>query len=360
MASTPAGVRVVVENQYLKTDHDHLTRGLAYALGVRPPAKALVVISEEHRAEFVAIADYLNTAYERLGADDGIAVFLVTLAVERVDGSFMPRFEVVSRPNAWLAEVQGDAPAEPVSIEAFLASCPEPVRGRARQIVTEWTARAGATIRINPASRSLALDYPYSQTTNHRSVYVLYNNDLITVNRGYFIESGAVPEAAVPDMNAKLRTAFPLPPCCAPPAAARTRRPAPGPTPQPPLEPNGGNPTLDSAYRTRPRTPLLSAFAMPDLAGGSAMVLVSGLPGAGKTTLATALSEELSAVLLSKDAVKEALAIVLPASAVSQTSAWSRSRRMGGWPHDCPEPSSWSRGGSDHGIFGSSKLSFRR
>lgn len=40
-------------------------------------------------------------------------------------------------------------------------------------------------------------------------MYVLYNNDLITVNRGYFIESGAVPEAAVPDMNAKLRTVFP-------------------------------------------------------------------------------------------------------------------------------------------------------
>src|SRR5688572_30817796 len=84
LASTPGGLRVAIENQYQKADHDHLTRGLAYALGVQPTAKALVVISEEHRAEFVAIADYLNTAYERLGADDGIALFLVTLAVERV------------------------------------------------------------------------------------------------------------------------------------------------------------------------------------------------------------------------------------------------------------------------------------
>jgi hypothetical protein len=56
------------------------------------------------------------------GADDGIAISLVTLAVERVGDSYVPRFEVVSGPNAWLAEVQGVAPAEPVGIEAFLSS----------------------------------------------------------------------------------------------------------------------------------------------------------------------------------------------------------------------------------------------
>jgi predicted kinase len=48
----------------------------------------------------------------------------------------------------------------------------------------------------------------------------------------------------------------------------------------------------------------------------TALILVNGLPGAGKTTLATSLSRELGAVLLSKDAVKEALATVLPASVV--------------------------------------------
>jgi hypothetical protein len=110
----------------------------------------------------------LNTAYERLGTEDGIAVFLVTLAAERVGDSFVPRFEVVSRPTAWLAEVQADSPATPVSIAAFLTSCPETAQERARQIVAQWSVRAGASIRVGVASKSLSLDYPYSQATNHR------------------------------------------------------------------------------------------------------------------------------------------------------------------------------------------------
>lgn len=43
----------------------------------------------------------------------------------------------------------------------------------------------------------------------------------------------------------------------------------------------------------------------------SAVVLVNGLPGAGKTTLGTGLAGELSAQLLSKDLIKEALASTL-------------------------------------------------
>jgi predicted kinase len=67
------------------------------------------------------------------------------------------------------------------------------------------------------------------------------------------------------------------------------------------------------------------------------LVLVNGLPGAGKTTLATALAAELGAVLLSKDAVKEALATVLPESVVvpdlgvvAIEAVWSLARRFPG------------------------------
>jgi predicted kinase len=67
------------------------------------------------------------------------------------------------------------------------------------------------------------------------------------------------------------------------------------------------------------------------------LVLVNGLPGAGKTTLATALAGELGAVLLSKDAVKETLATVLPGAVVvpdlgvvAIEAVWSLAARLPG------------------------------
>jgi predicted kinase len=44
------------------------------------------------------------------------------------------------------------------------------------------------------------------------------------------------------------------------------------------------------------------------------LVLVNGLPGSGKTTLATALADRLAAPLVAKDALKEAVADVVPAT----------------------------------------------
>ena len=44
------------------------------------------------------------------------------------------------------------------------------------------------------------------------------------------------------------------------------------------------------------------------------LVLVNGLPGSGKTTLATGLVSVLGASLISKDAIKEAVAEIVPAA----------------------------------------------
>lgn len=202
------GTKVAIENQYRRVDHDHLTRGLAYAVGHE--AGALVVIAEDHSREFVAIADYLNTAYEELGPKKGIAVFLVSFGVQKVGKHFVPRFDVVSRPNTWLTEVQqatGASGTTP-SVEAFLAQCAPEFQPNATTIVRDWLARAGARYRLDPGSTSISLDYPYDPASGKQSIYAAYINGRVTINRGYFRES-IVTEDLLPEMDRRLRELFP-------------------------------------------------------------------------------------------------------------------------------------------------------
>lgn len=168
-----------------------------------------MVVSEDHGSEFIAIADYLNSAYEQMGTERGIAVFLVRLTVERVGEAYVPRFTVVSRPNSWLVAVHGDDELSERTVSAFLAASSDSVRGALKQILEQWTTRPGASIRINTKSTSLSLDYPYVAGQPPRSVYVIYGNGLMTVNRGYFIEFGSLPEQQVRLLDESLRAHFP-------------------------------------------------------------------------------------------------------------------------------------------------------
>jgi predicted kinase len=66
------------------------------------------------------------------------------------------------------------------------------------------------------------------------------------------------------------------------------------------------------------------------------LVMVNGLPGSGKTILATSLAEALRAPLVAKDALKEAIAGVAPTApsstlgAVAMEAAWSLAASMPG------------------------------
>lgn len=211
LMTTATGVNVAVENQYRRIDHDHLTRGLAYAVAL--DCRALVVVAEEHSSEFVAIADYLNKAFESLGIDEGgVAVYLVRLGVNKVGDAYVPSFDVVSRPNAWLVEVQasqspGGLPAG--SKDAFVAQCAPGYQRSAAAILDDWERRDRGFLRFNPGSASVSLDYPYDPASPTKtSIFVLYRDGQMTVNRGYFLES-VVPEEQADEMDAQIAKRFP-------------------------------------------------------------------------------------------------------------------------------------------------------
>jgi len=104
LVESSSGDRIAIENQFNEADHDHMTRALAYAVGLE--AKAVIIVAESHRPEFVAVADYLNAAalsYQ----EKGIPLFLVSIELFAAPSgsSYFPRFEIVARPDEWKAAV---------------------------------------------------------------------------------------------------------------------------------------------------------------------------------------------------------------------------------------------------------------
>lgn len=72
---------------------------LAYAVG--PECRAVIVVAESHRDEFVAVADEWNRYSEAYGRS-GIRLFLVAIEVGRIGDSGPGfRFRLVAGPNEW-------------------------------------------------------------------------------------------------------------------------------------------------------------------------------------------------------------------------------------------------------------------
>jgi hypothetical protein len=207
LAETSDGRRVAIENQYSAVDHDHLTRGLAYAVGHE--ARALIVVAEEHRPEFVAVADYLNRGQEALGDEHGIAVFLVQLQVERIDNAYIPRFAVLSQPNAWRAAVAASESGRLAGADDFVTACDEGIRPLAGQILDDWEELPGSSMRFGKATVSLNLRNPFKGDSGSTSVLVLYTSGQLTLNRGYLIDGGMAPEESRDDLDEQIRMLFP-------------------------------------------------------------------------------------------------------------------------------------------------------
>ena len=88
--------RIIIENQFETTDHDHLGKLITYASGRQ--ADILIWIVEKARDEHRAAVQWLNE-----NTLEDIAVFLVQIEVCRIgDSDPAPRFVVLEKPNEWL------------------------------------------------------------------------------------------------------------------------------------------------------------------------------------------------------------------------------------------------------------------
>ncbi|MBI2705221.1 MAG: hypothetical protein HYX32_08035 [Actinobacteria bacterium] len=173
------GSEFVIENQYGRADHDHLTRGLAYAVARR--ARGLIVLAEEHRDEFRAVANYLNDLAE-LDSERGIAVWLVEARAVRIEDSpWAPLFAAVVEPNVFTATVEQAKQSEsPLgSIEEFWDQFNSPmVLGAAQQVLSMWLSM-GHRRRLGP--NHVVLEAAGPSKNGFRTVVAVYSDGRILV-----------------------------------------------------------------------------------------------------------------------------------------------------------------------------------
>jgi hypothetical protein len=180
VAQDADGADFVIENQYGRADHDHLTRGLAYAVAAK--ARGLVVVAEEHRDEFKAVARYLNDLRDA-EPTLGIAVWLVEARAVRVDESaWAPLFTAVVEPNDFVTTVEQTKPPEnrPLAlIEDFWALIADAERlSVTRRLVESWRT-AGHRLRLGPNHVVLEANGP--SVSGVRTVVAVYADGRVLV-----------------------------------------------------------------------------------------------------------------------------------------------------------------------------------
>lgn len=214
LAETADGRKVAIENQYGVVDHDHLTRGLAYA--VATGSIALIVVAEDHKDEFVSVADYLNHVAGQ-ASEDGIRVWLVQVrAVRRQgDGIWSPEFVVQAEPNEWEAAVRREYTPVLSSLEEFYEKCGqhagEEWAATAKTIIDDWLARDGAReYHGNVTQVSLYHPSPRHGPDGTNVLQVDYNGGL-RICRGYIWETSGLfdPSSDPEELDAVIRDIFP-------------------------------------------------------------------------------------------------------------------------------------------------------
>ncbi|MGB9756331.1 MAG: DUF4268 domain-containing protein [Candidatus Bathyarchaeales archaeon] len=98
LAEGKDGIPVVIENQFGKTDHDHLGKLITYSTNLE--AKIAIWICENPQPEHVAAIDWLNK-----NTSGDISFYLIKLEAFQINGSpVAPHFSIISEPSKVIRE----------------------------------------------------------------------------------------------------------------------------------------------------------------------------------------------------------------------------------------------------------------
>ena len=115
-ADTAKGCRVIIENQFGRTNHGHVGQILTYLAGIEG-AKTVVWIAESIQADHRAAADWLNN-----NTTEQFSFFAIEIELWRIGESApAPRFNVIASPNDWTKAVKVSVPGERESHRVRLA-----------------------------------------------------------------------------------------------------------------------------------------------------------------------------------------------------------------------------------------------
>jgi hypothetical protein len=142
--------RVVIENQFGRTNHGHLGQILTYVAGIEG-AKTVVWIAEKIQADHRAAIDWLNN-----NTSEGFRFFAIEIELWRIGTSApAPRFNVIASPNDWTKSTRSAARA----IEGELAN-------RHHVALSYWASFAeylkaqGSSFRIRRANKAHWFEFP--------------------------------------------------------------------------------------------------------------------------------------------------------------------------------------------------------
>jgi len=186
LVTLESGEKIAIENQFSALDHDHLTRALAYAVGLE--ARTIIILAEFHKEEFRSVVEYLNSAatvYEH-----GIKIFLVQFEVLSTPGSqdVYPNFQLVEGPNEWKGAIES---SQSTSANSEIASLIYDFHDKALPFVREAT---GLFTNVSPSKNNwkasglgaTGLQILYSVAKDYCTIQIWFHGNLESVTKAGF------------------------------------------------------------------------------------------------------------------------------------------------------------------------------